>query len=136
MVVLTKPAKEQRTQRYCRKHVAHFPRGGEIVLFDRSWCNRAMVERVFGFCAEKEYEDFMEGMGCMVPDPEAMISGAREPELMEAERLRTGKSSFWGLAGIGIPPGRCAEELFSGQIQALNIGRETMGEKTKNGHSL
>jgi polyphosphate kinase 2 (PPK2 family) len=49
VVALPKPTEEQRTQWYHQKYVAHFPRGGEIVLFDRSWYNRAMVERVFGF---------------------------------------------------------------------------------------
>ena len=44
------------------KYVANFPRGGEIVLFDRGWYNRAMVERVFGFCTEREYDDFMNGV--------------------------------------------------------------------------
>ncbi|MEZ5267398.1 MAG: hypothetical protein R2789_02115 [Microthrixaceae bacterium] len=50
VVALGKPNNEQRTQWYLQKYVAQFPRGGEIVLFDRSWYNRAMVEPVFGFC--------------------------------------------------------------------------------------
>ena len=62
VVALGKPTEEQRTQWYFQKYVAQFPRGGEIVLFDRSWYNRAMVERVFGFCSEKEYQDFMRGV--------------------------------------------------------------------------
>ena len=62
VVALGKPTEEQRTQWYYQKYVSHFPRGGEIVLFDRSWYNRAMVERVFGFCTEKEYQDFMRGV--------------------------------------------------------------------------
>jgi polyphosphate kinase 2 len=59
IVALPKPTDEERTQWYYQKYIAHFPRGGEIVLFDRSWYNRAMVERVFGFCTEEEYENFM-----------------------------------------------------------------------------
>ena len=62
VVALGKPSDEQLTQWYFQKYVAEFPRGGEIVLFDRSWYNRAMVERVFGFVTEKEYEDFMNGV--------------------------------------------------------------------------
>jgi polyphosphate kinase len=62
VVALGKPTEEQRTQWYYQKYVAHFPRGGEIVLFDRSWYNRAMVERVFGFCSNEEYENFMNGV--------------------------------------------------------------------------
>ena len=62
VVALGKPTEEQRTQWYFQKYVAHFPRGGEMVLFDRSWYNRAMVEKVFGFCSDKEYTDFMKGV--------------------------------------------------------------------------
>ena len=62
VVALGKPSKEQRSQWYFQKYVAQFPRGGEIVIFDRSWYNRAMVEPVFGFCTPKEHRDFMEGV--------------------------------------------------------------------------
>ena len=63
IVALGKPTAEQATQWYLQKYITQFPRGGEIVLFDRSWYTRAMVERVFGFCTEKEYKDFMRGVG-------------------------------------------------------------------------
>lgn len=59
VVALGKPTKEQRTQWYFQKYVEHFPSAGEIILFDRSWYNRAMVEPVFGFCTQKEHELFM-----------------------------------------------------------------------------
>jgi len=62
VVALGKPTEEQKTQWYYQKYVSQFPRGGEIVLFDRSWYNRAMVERVFDYCDEKEYQDFMRGV--------------------------------------------------------------------------
>jgi len=62
IVALGKPTEEQKTQWYYQKYVSQFPRAGEIVLFDRSWYNRAMVERVFSFCTEKEYYDFMRGV--------------------------------------------------------------------------
>jgi polyphosphate kinase 2 len=61
-VALGKPTEEQKTQWYYQKYVSQFPRAGEIVLFDRSWYNRAMVERVFSYCSEKEYYDFMRGV--------------------------------------------------------------------------
>ena len=50
VVALGRPSEVQRSQWYFQKYVTQFPRGGEIVLFDRSWYNRAMVEPVFGFC--------------------------------------------------------------------------------------
>jgi len=62
VVALAKPTEEQRTQWYFQKYVEHFPRGGEIVLFDRSWYNRAMVEPVFGFCTDDEYRAFLRGV--------------------------------------------------------------------------
>ena len=62
VVALGKPTQDQKTQWYFQKYVAHFPRGGETVLFDRSWYNRAMVEPVFGFCTDEEYRNFMKGV--------------------------------------------------------------------------
>jgi len=62
VVALGKPTEEQRSQWYFQKYISHFPRGGEIVIFDRSWYNRAMVEPVFKFCTEKEHQDFMQGV--------------------------------------------------------------------------
>jgi polyphosphate kinase 2 len=62
VVALGRPTEEQRTQWYYQRYVAQFPHGGEIVLFDRSWYNRAMVEAVFGFCTDDEYQQFMKGV--------------------------------------------------------------------------
>ncbi len=60
VVALGKPTETQRNQWFLQKYIEHFPTGGEIVLFDRSWYNRAMVEPIFGFCTHEEYEIFME----------------------------------------------------------------------------
>ena len=62
VVALGKPTEEQKTQWFYQKYIQHFPQGGEIVLFDRSWYNRAMVESVFGFCTQIEYDNFMKGV--------------------------------------------------------------------------
>ncbi len=62
VVALGRPTEVQRSQWYFQKYVTHFPRGGEIVLFDRSWYNRAMVEPVFGFCTPEEHQNFMRGV--------------------------------------------------------------------------
>jgi polyphosphate kinase 2 len=62
VVALGRPTEEQRSQWYFQRYVAQFPSGGEIVLFDRSWYNRAMVEPVFGFCTDDEYQNFMAGV--------------------------------------------------------------------------
>ena len=58
-VALEKPSEVERGQWYFQRYVQHLPSFGEIVLFDRSWYNRAGVERVMGFCTDKEYQDFM-----------------------------------------------------------------------------
>ena len=58
VVALPKPTERERTQWYFQRYVAHLPAAGEIALFDRSWYNRAGVERVMGFCTEEEYQEF------------------------------------------------------------------------------
>ena len=62
VVALGKPSDVQRTQWYFQRYVEQFPCGGEIVLFDRSWYNRAMVEPIFGFCTQEQYDVFMESV--------------------------------------------------------------------------
>jgi polyphosphate kinase 2 len=59
VVALPAPTEREKTQWYFQRYVAHLPAAGEIVLFDRSWYNRAGVERVMGFCTEEEYQEFM-----------------------------------------------------------------------------
>jgi len=60
VVALGKPTETQRNQWFLQRYIEHFPTAGEIVLFDRSWYNRAMVEPIFGFCTQEEHEIFME----------------------------------------------------------------------------
>ena len=62
VVALGKPTEAEKNQWFFQKYVRQFPTGGEVVLFDRSWYNRAMVEPVFGFCSEKDYKNFMRGV--------------------------------------------------------------------------
>jgi len=59
VVALEKPTERERTQWYFQRYVTHLPSAGEIVMFDRSWYNRAGVERVMGFCTPEEYLEFM-----------------------------------------------------------------------------
>ncbi len=59
VVALPAPTERERTQWYFQRYAAHLPAAGEIVLFDRSWYNRAGVERVMGFCTEDEYQEFL-----------------------------------------------------------------------------
>jgi polyphosphate kinase len=72
VVALSTPSDRERTQWYFQRYVAHFPSAGEIVLFDRSWYNRAGVEKVMGFCTYDEYNEFMRSC----PQFEIMIQRA------------------------------------------------------------
>jgi polyphosphate kinase len=69
VVALPAPNERERTQWYFQRYVQHLPAAGEIVLFDRSWYNRAGVERVMGFCTDCEYEEFFRS----VPEFERML---------------------------------------------------------------
>src|ERR1700744_1108988 len=69
IAALPAPNERERTQWYFQRYVAHLPAGGEIVLFDRSWYNRAGVEKVMGFCTDDQYEEFFRS----VPDFERML---------------------------------------------------------------
>jgi polyphosphate kinase 2 len=60
VVALEKPTERESTQWYFQRYVQHLPAGGEIVLFDRSWYNRAGVERVMGFCTDDQYAEFID----------------------------------------------------------------------------
>jgi polyphosphate kinase len=60
IVGLAKPTEREQSQWYFQRYVAHFPAAGELVLFDRSWYNRAGVEKVMGFCTSAEYERFLQ----------------------------------------------------------------------------
>lgn len=58
-VALPAPSDREKSQVYMQRYMAHFPSAGEVILFDRSWYNRAGVERVMGFCTDKQYERFL-----------------------------------------------------------------------------
>ena len=69
VVALPAPNERERTQWYFQRYISQLPAGGEIALFDRSWYNRAGVEKVMGFCTDDEYEEFLR----TVPDLERMM---------------------------------------------------------------
>jgi polyphosphate kinase 2 len=71
VVALEKPSERESTQWYYQRYVQHFPSAGEIVMFDRSWYNRAGVERVMGFCTQEQYDEFIK----QTPAFERMLVG-------------------------------------------------------------
>lgn len=110
IVALGKPTEEQRTQWYYQKYISQFPRGGEIVLFDRSWYNRAMVERVFGFCTENEYDNFMNGVAGFERDLvrndtillKLYFSVTKEEQARRFELRRTDPLKQWKLSEVDL----------------------------------
>jgi len=110
VVALGKPTEEQRTQWFYQKYIQHFPRGGEIVLFDRSWYNRAMVESVFNFCTEKEYDDFMKGVKGFEKDLtrqgiiliKLYFSVTKDEQASRFERRKTDPLRQWKLSEIDM----------------------------------
>jgi polyphosphate kinase 2 len=107
VVALGKPTEEQKTQWYYQKYVSQFPRGGEIVLFDRSWYNRAMVERVFNYCNEK---DFMRGVvgfeRDMVRQDTVLVklyfSVTKDEQARRFERRKTDPLRQWKLSEVDL----------------------------------
>ena len=110
VVALGKPTEEQRTQWFYQKYIQHFPRGGEIVLFDRSWYNRAMVESVFDFCTQKEYDDFMKGVKGFEKDLtrqgviliKLYFSVTKDEQASRFERRKTDSLRQWKLSEIDM----------------------------------
>ena len=110
VVALGKPTQEQKTQWFYQKYIQHFPQGGEIVLFDRSWYNRAMVESVFNFCTQKEYDDFMKGVKGFEKDlsrqgtilVKLYFSVTKDEQAARFERRKTDPLRQWKLSEIDM----------------------------------
>ncbi len=110
VIALGRPTAEQRLQWYFQRYVAQFPTGGEIVLFDRSWYCRAMVEPVFGFCTPEEYRTFMQGVTTFERDlvrqgivlVKLYFSVTREEQARRFERRRTDPLRQWKLSEIDV----------------------------------
>jgi polyphosphate kinase 2 len=110
VVALGKPTDEQRTQWFFQKYVTQCPRGGEVVLFDRSWYNRAVVEPIFGFCTPKQYENFMVGVTGFEKDlvrqgtilVKLYFSVTKEEQSRRFERRKTDPLRQWKLSEIDV----------------------------------
>ena len=110
VVALGKPTDHEKSQWFFQKYVRQFPRGGEIVLFDRSWYNRAMVEPVFGFCTDLEYQNFMRGVGGFEKDLvrqgpvliKLYFSVTKEEQARRFERRKTDPLRQWKLSEVDV----------------------------------
>lgn len=110
VVALGKPTEEQKTQWYFQRYVQHFPHSGEIVLFDRSWYNRSMVEPVFGFCTQKEYDNFIKGVKGFEKDlvrqgiilVKLYFSVTKDEQALRFERRKTDPLRQWKLSEVDL----------------------------------
>ena len=75
VVALPAPSDREKTQMYVQRYMAHFPAAGEIVVFDRSWYNRAGIEHVMGFCSKEQYQQFLRV--CPLVEKEIVDNGIR-----------------------------------------------------------
>ncbi|MEM8813531.1 MAG: polyphosphate kinase 2 [Pseudomonadota bacterium] len=110
VVALEKPTEEEKGQWYFQRYVRHLPTKGEIVLFDRSWYNRAGVEKVMGFCSPAEYMEFMR----QVPEFERMLvrsgirlfkfwfSVSREEQLRRFQSRNNDPLKHWKLSPVDV----------------------------------
>jgi polyphosphate kinase 2 len=110
IVALGKPTEQEKTQWFFQKYVRQFPRGGEVVLFDRSWYNRAMVEPVFGFCSATEYKNFMRGVSGFEKDLvrqgtiliKLYFSVTKEEQERRFNRRKTDPLRQWKLSEVDV----------------------------------
>lgn len=110
VVALNKPSDVERGQWYFQRYVQHLPTAGEIVLFDRSWYNRAGVERVMGFCTGQEYLEFLR----QCPELERMLvnsgislfkfwfSVSKEEQLHRFDRRKTDPLKQWKISSVDL----------------------------------
>ncbi|ABK45854.1 protein of unknown function DUF344 [Magnetococcus marinus MC-1] len=110
VVALGKPTEEQKTQWYFQRYVTQLPTGGELVLFDRSWYNRAVVEPIFGFCTEEQYHHFMDGVTSFEKDlvngntilVKLYFSVTKDEQANRFERRQTDHLRQWKLSEIDM----------------------------------
>ncbi len=110
IVAMAKPNDEVKSQWYFQKYITQLPRGGEVVLFDRSWYNRAVVEPVFGFCTSEEYKNFMRGVVGFEKDLvrqgtiliKLYFSVIKEEQARRFKRRKTDPLRQWKLSEIDV----------------------------------
>lgn len=127
VVALGKPTETQKGQWFFQKYIEHFPTGGEVVLFDRSWYNRAMVEPVFGFCTQHQYEIFMEDVVNFEHDlvrqdiilVKLYFSVSKAEQLARFESRRTNPLKQWKLSEVDLQAQDLWEEFSEKKYEML-----------------
>jgi len=118
VIALGKPTEIQRTELHMKRYIEHFPHAGEIVLFDRSWYNRALVETVMGFCSKPQYKRFMDKvvgyeeriiadrMTCLM---KLYFSVSKEEQALRFKRRKNDPLRQWKLSEVDLQ----AQELWA-----------------------
>jgi polyphosphate kinase 2 len=122
VVALNKPTDRERSQWYFQRYMEHLPTAGEIVLFDRSWYNRAGVERVMGFCEPNEYLEFMR----QTPDLERML--VRSGIQLFKYWFSVTQASSAAASPARARPAEAVEAVAHRQGVARQVGRLHRGE--------
>ncbi|MEE9328119.1 MAG: polyphosphate kinase 2 [Cocleimonas sp.] len=133
IVALGKPTDEQRSQWYFQRYAEQFPRGGEMVMFDRSWYNRAMVEPVFGFCTAEEHTNFLKGVVGFEKDLvrqgtiliKIYFSVTKSEQARRFERRKTDPLRQWKLSEIDIQAQDHWAEFTTAKYEMLNRSHTT-----------
>lgn len=136
IVALGRPTEQELTQWYFQRHIKHFPHGSELVLFDRSWYNRAMVEPIFDFCTPLEYELFMKHV---VPFEESLVehgtvlvklyfSVKKEKQALRFEQRRLDPLRQWKLSEIDLQAQSMWEQFTQAKYRML---KQTSHEKAR-----
>ncbi|GBE12034.1 thymidylate kinase [bacterium BMS3Abin13] len=111
VVAMGKPSESQRTELHMKRYIEQFPRSGEIVLFDRSWYNRALVEPVMGFCTQEQYKRFMKKVASyernFIDDKKTFLlklyfSVSKEEQAKRFERRKNDPLRQWKLSEVDL----------------------------------
>lgn len=111
VVALGKPTEAQKTELHMKRYIEQFPRSGEIVLFDRSWYNRAMVEPVMGFCSREQYKRFMKKVASyeknFIDDGKTVLlklyfSVSKDEQAYRFERRKNDPLRQWKLSEVDL----------------------------------
>jgi polyphosphate kinase 2 len=137
VVALGKPNENQKTELHIKRYIEHFPYAGEIVLFDRSWYNRALVEPVMGFCTQKQYNRFMKKVNTyeqnFVEDDGRTIllklyfSVSKEEQARRFERRKNDPLRQWKLSEVDLQAQELWDEFTEKKFMLL---KETHTEKS------
>lgn len=135
VVALGKPNDKQRTELHMKRYIEHFPHAGEVILFDRSWYNRAMVEPVMKFCTPRQYKDFMDRVldseESFTADGKTILvklyfSVSKSEQARRFDRRRNDPLRRWKLSEVDLQAQELWEEFTEKKFQLL---RKTHTEK-------